>query len=82
LPSIPPVQSHSTFIGVRLEPIAHVALSRSLAEKRKVLTSIADHPALPIEVAHAVRIHPAACSIKGPFALIAFEHILTATYSA
>src|SRR5262245_47681414 len=51
-------------------PLAHdIALSRSLAEKRKVLSSIADHPALPIEVAHAVRIHPAACSIKGPFAL-------------
>jgi|SRR5215475_6605070 len=69
--------------GVRLEPIAHdIALSRSMAEKRKVLSSIADHPALPIEVAHAARIHPAACSIKGPFALIAFEHILTPTYSA
>jgi hypothetical protein len=45
-------------------------------------SSIADHPALPIEVAHAMRIHSAACTIKGPLSRIALEHILTPAVSA
>jgi hypothetical protein len=45
-------------------------------------SSIADHPALPIEVAHAMRIHSAACTIKGPLSRIALEHVLTPADSA